>query len=42
MPATMTFNIQGKQVTQTGSVFTVALRKVAAEWRLTAWAKRTA
>ena len=24
VPATMTFNIQGKQVTQTGSIFTVA------------------
>jgi len=28
VPATMTFNIQGTQVTQSGSVFTVALRKV--------------
>jgi len=37
-PATMTFNFQGKQVTQTGSVFTVALRMVGPEWRLTAWA----
>ena len=38
VPATMTFNIQGKQVTQTGSLFTVALRKLGTEWRLTAWA----
>ncbi len=38
VPATMTFSIQGKQVTQTGSFFTVALRNVGAEWRLTAWA----
>ena len=38
VPATMTFNIQGKQVTQTGSMFTVALRKLGTEWRLTAWA----
>jgi ketosteroid isomerase-like protein len=38
VPATMTFNIQGKQVTQTGSVFTVALRKLGGDWRLTAWA----
>jgi ketosteroid isomerase-like protein len=37
-PATMTFNVQGKQVTQTGSVFTAALRNVGPEWRLTAWA----
>ena len=34
----MTFKVHGKQVTQTGSVFTVALRKLAAEWRITAWA----
>ena len=38
VPATMTFNIQGKQVTQTGSIFTVALRKLGTEWRMTAWA----
>ena len=38
VPATMTFNLQGEQVTQTGAVFTVALRKVGAEWRLAAWA----
>ncbi len=38
VPATMTFSIQGKQVTQTGSFFTVALRNVGAQWRLTAWA----
>jgi ketosteroid isomerase-like protein len=37
-PATMTFSLKGKQVTQTGSAFTVALRKVGADWRLTAWA----
>ena len=35
VPASMTFNIQGKQVTQTGSTFTVALRKLGTEWRLT-------
>jgi hypothetical protein len=38
VPATMTFRIQGEQVTQTGSIFTVALRKLGTEWRLTAWA----
>lgn len=38
VPVTMTFDLRGKKVTQTGSVFTVALRKVGAEWRLTAWA----
>ena len=41
VPATMTFNIQGKQVTQTGSIFTVALRKLGTEWRLRAWAWAT-
>jgi ketosteroid isomerase-like protein len=38
VPATMTFNLQGKPVTQTGALFTVALRKVGAQWRLAAWA----
>jgi ketosteroid isomerase-like protein len=32
--ATMTFDLRGQQVTQTGSTYTVALRKVGAEWRL--------
>jgi uncharacterized membrane protein YcjF (UPF0283 family) len=39
VPATMRFNLQGKQVTQTGSVFSVALGKVGTQWRLTAWAR---
>jgi ketosteroid isomerase-like protein len=38
VPATMTFNVQGKQVTQTGAVFTVALRKFGEGWRIAAWA----
>ena len=38
VPATMTFKVHGKQVTQTGAVFTVALRKLAEGWRITAWA----
>jgi ketosteroid isomerase-like protein len=38
VPATMTFNLQGRQVTQTGAVFTVALRKLAEGWRIAAWA----
>ena len=38
VPATMTFSLKGKQVTQSGSVYTVALRKVDDDWRLTAWA----
>ena len=38
MPTTMTFKLQGKQITQTGATFTVALRKVDDTWRLAAWA----
>lgn len=37
-PATMTFDLQGRPVTQTGSVYTVALHKVGSVWLLTAWA----
>ena len=29
----MTFKVHGKQVTQTGATFTVALRKLNEEWR---------
>jgi len=38
VPATMTFKVHDKQVTQTGSTFTVALQKLANGWRITAWA----
>jgi ketosteroid isomerase-like protein len=38
VPATMTFKVSGKQVTQSGAVFTVALRKLAEGWRIAAWA----
>ena len=38
VPATMTFNVGGKQVTQSGAVFTLALRKLAEGWRIAAWA----
>jgi hypothetical protein len=38
VPATMTFKVKGKRVTQTGAVFTVALRKFAEGWRIAAWA----
>jgi len=38
VPATMTFKVHGKQVTQSGAVFTVALRKLIDEWRIAAWA----
>jgi hypothetical protein len=34
----MTFNLRGKQVMQTGAMFTVALRKFDGEWRIAAWA----
>ncbi|CAN7524322.1 nuclear transport factor 2 family protein [Phenylobacterium sp. LjRoot219] len=37
-PATMTFKLKGKQVTQSGATFTTALRKVADDWRIAAWA----
>jgi ketosteroid isomerase-like protein len=41
--ATMTFKAQGKQFTQSGAVFTVALRRLAEGWRIAAraWAKGT-
>ena len=38
VPATMTFKVHDKQVTQSGSTFTVALQKLAVGWRITAWA----
>ena len=38
VPATMTFILKGKQVTQSGASFTVALRKLPAGWRLASWA----
>ncbi|QRY51039.1 YybH family protein [Mycolicibacterium septicum] len=38
VPATMTFDLKGQQILQTGGVFTVALRNGDDGWRLTAWA----
>jgi ketosteroid isomerase-like protein len=38
VPATMTFKVHDKLVTQSGSTFTVALQKLPAGWRVTAWA----
>jgi predicted DCC family thiol-disulfide oxidoreductase YuxK len=38
VPATMTFKVGGKQVTQSGAVFSVALRKLAEGWCIAAWA----
>ena len=38
MPATMSFKLGDRQVTQSGAIFTVALHKLAAGWRLASWA----
>lgn len=38
VPATMTFDLSGTTVTQTGAFFTVALRSHAERWRIAAWA----
>jgi hypothetical protein len=38
LPASMKFKVRGNQVTQSGAIFTTALRKVDHEWRITAWA----
>ena len=38
VPATMTFKSRGKQFEQSGAIYTVALRKEAAGWRIAAWA----
>ncbi|OBF28286.1 hypothetical protein A5724_28135 [Mycobacterium sp. ACS1612] len=38
LPATMTFTIGDRKVTQTGAVFTVALRQRSDGWRIAAWA----
>ncbi len=38
VPASMTFTVRGTQVTQSGAVFTVALRKLTEGWRIAAWA----
>ncbi len=38
LPATMKFTIGQQQVTQTGAIFTVALRERPYGWRIAAWA----
>lgn len=38
LPATMTFDLKGTKITQSGAVFTFALRQLAAGWRVAAWA----
>jgi ketosteroid isomerase-like protein len=37
-PVTYTYKQRGQPVVESGSVFTLALRKVAAGWRITGWA----
>ena len=37
-PATMTFRVSGKLVTQSGATFTTALRRVEGDWRIASWA----
>ena len=38
VPATMKFKVHGKQITQSGAVFTMALRKLSDGWHISAWA----
>jgi ketosteroid isomerase-like protein len=38
VPTTMSFKVHGKQVTQTGATFTLALRKLNDGWRIESWA----
>ena len=38
VPADYTYKQHGKPVKETGSIFTVALRKIASHWRITGWA----
>jgi ketosteroid isomerase-like protein len=38
VPTTMTFKVKEQKITQTGAIFTVALRKVGGAWRIAAWA----
>ncbi|MGV0678924.1 nuclear transport factor 2 family protein [Mycolicibacterium fortuitum] len=38
VPATLSYKVKGTPVNQTDAVFTVALRTVAGDWRLAAWA----
>jgi len=38
VPASMSFELDGRRMTQTGSFFTVGLRRVDDRWRIAAWA----
>jgi hypothetical protein len=37
-PATLSFKVKGQPVTQSGAIFTVALRKEEGRWLIAAWA----
>lgn len=37
-PATLSFKVHGQPITQSGAMFTLALRKVDDDWRIAAWA----
>ena len=37
-PATLTFRVRGQPVTQSGALFTVALRREQGEWLIAVWA----
>ena len=38
VPADMTLKVHGKQVKQSGAIFTVALRRASDRWRIASWA----
>lgn len=38
IPAGMTFKLRGTDRSQSGALFTLALRKVSGEWRIASWA----
>jgi ketosteroid isomerase-like protein len=38
VPASLSFELKGKSVNERGSVFTLALQKATAGWRITGWA----
>jgi hypothetical protein len=38
VPATYSYKQNGKQVTESGAIWTLALQKVATGWRITGWA----
>jgi ketosteroid isomerase-like protein len=38
LPASMTFDLKGTQITQTGAVLTFAMRREGISWRIASWA----